>query len=50
MEIKAEMVVIGIGTVFGRDGENARDDPRGDVAQILPGIDQYKSRGRRLIQ
>jgi hypothetical protein len=34
------MVVIGVRAVFGRDGENARDDSRGDAVEILPSVHQ----------
>ena len=47
MEIKAEMVVIGIGTVFGRDGENSRDDARGDAVEILPSFVREQKNWRR---
>jgi len=37
---KAKMVVIGVRAVFGRYGENARDDARGDAVEILPSVHQ----------
>ena len=47
---KAEMVVNRIRAVFGRDGENSRDDARGDAVEILRVSSGSKKNWRRLLQ